>query len=246
MTAALRQLAARQRAGSALFDPLSDIAWHSAYWAEDPDWTNPGDGNQVTSFRDGSGNGRTLTAPGTGPTFTASVAVMNSRPALTYTSVANRRLTAASFTTIAQPFSLVFVVRYNAPTNGPSSRLFDNAGIGTGRAIAGNNGGAGFIMLNETLVNSTPTPPAPSSTRALNVFKFQGSSSWVESNGVRSSNVNPGTAGLGGIGIASDGASSHFVGNIAFIGVYAGDVTTDAAWSDYETWCADLYDITIA
>ncbi len=226
---------------AAAFDPLSSITWHSAYWAEDPDWTNPGDGNAVTSWRDGSGNGRTLTPPGTGPIYTASTSGMNNRPALTYSSAVNRRLTSASFTTLAQTFSLVQICRYNSTG---AHRTFDNSGIGTGRVIAATSGGGAYLVFNGSVI--TPAPPAPGTARELDVFKFAGASSWVEANGTRSSTFNPGTAGLGGIGIGSDGASAHFTGDIAFVGVYAGDVTADAKWADFETWCSDLYSITIA
>jgi hypothetical protein len=45
------------------YNPLTSITWAAAYWAADPSWTFPGDGSQVSSWRDGSGNSRTLTQP---------------------------------------------------------------------------------------------------------------------------------------------------------------------------------------
>lgn len=62
------------------FDPLS-IDWDLAYWADDPDWTNPGDGNPVSSWRDAGtlAEDATQATSVSQPTFRSSVAAFNDR-----------------------------------------------------------------------------------------------------------------------------------------------------------------------
>lgn len=71
--------------GGGSFDPLS-ISWDLAFWADDPDWTDPGDGNGVSSWRDAGtiGSNATQATGSKQPIYRASVAAFNNRATLEF------------------------------------------------------------------------------------------------------------------------------------------------------------------
>ncbi len=134
-------------------DPLS-IDWHAAFWAEDPNWTDPGDGNAVSQWDDGSGNGRHATQ-GTGtkqPIYRASVAALNNKPAVEFDG-SDDALQTSGFGTLSQPNDVVIVALWRGGGTGTlglsdgivsGSRHFvfvddvgDNFSINSGSTIEG-------------------------------------------------------------------------------------------------------------
>lgn len=115
------------------FDPLS-IGWHSAYWAEDPAWTNPGDGNAVTTWTDASGNGRSITqgTPGHRPLYRASVAALNNKPALDFDGTDDGLASGSAFTATSGDLTKVIVLQWQTAQAG--TRHFWSWGNTGGRA----------------------------------------------------------------------------------------------------------------
>lgn len=111
-------LAAKQPVAGG-FDPLS-IAWHSAYWAEDPGWTNPGDGNAVTTWDDATANGRDVTqATGTKrPLYRASVAALNGQPALEFDGTDDFLQTVSAFTVTSGTLTKVIIYQLRSHPGG--------------------------------------------------------------------------------------------------------------------------------
>ena len=133
MSGAQLMMQGRQPAAGGSFNPLTERSWHTAYWASDADWTPPADGAAVSSWRDGSGNGRTaVQATGSKqPTFRASVATLNNRPGVEFDGSADT-ISAPAFTAVPQPYTLVIVAR--VITLSPDAYL---AGVNTSGASGG-------------------------------------------------------------------------------------------------------------
>lgn len=133
-------LAAKQPVAGG-FDPLS-IAWHSAYWAEDPGWTNPGDGSGVTTWDDATTNGRDLTqATGTKrPLYRASVAALGGRPALEFDGTDDFLQTASAFTVTSGTLTKVIVYQLRSHPGG-NRHIWSAMDSGTNRADVYKTGG---------------------------------------------------------------------------------------------------------
>lgn len=98
---------------SAAFDPLS-IAWDWAAWAQDPNWTPPGDGVAVSSWNDASSGTRHATqATGTKqPIYRASESGMNNKPTVDFDGTDD--FLATTTWSISQPTTRVIAFRIKA------------------------------------------------------------------------------------------------------------------------------------
>jgi hypothetical protein len=225
------------------FSPF-DVGWTEAYWADDPDWSNPGDGNSVSSWRSG-GSGARAVENGTGanqPIFRSSVLALNNHAAVDFDG-SNDNLYTSTFT-LDVPHNLVvvgmidsvpgerYVVSYVANDNG----LFVRSATGTWSmyTLGYINGGAYTIGAGAALrVRS-------SDTVLDNEIVTNGTSSGLTGNSY--SNTNDGLS-LGGAR-----ANGGFCGDchIAFVGYYEGDVTADVKWSELVSWVSSYYGLTLA
>lgn len=242
---AIKQQAGRKTAaGGGSFDPLADVGWHHAHWTEDPDWTQPADGGDVLSWRDGTGGGLDLTNPGseplTVPYFDADGGP-NSKPAICMdpSDGISDGLQTTYGSAVAQPCSYVAVglervvsdggYLYTDGGNSPRTQIYTGYKF---RLNAGSNADLG---------------PAPNTSPHLIVSMFNGSSTVLEIDGTT---YGPGNAGTGTASGAVIGSSSAYGNgsnmNYSFFGFYSGDVRLDPGWADFEAWVASHYGITIA
>lgn len=79
--------------------PFTLASWVHAYWAEDPDWSKPADGGNVTSWRDGGSAADNLTPPSGTPTWHANVPHLGNRAAVRFGGGTYMRTQAAGATT---------------------------------------------------------------------------------------------------------------------------------------------------
>lgn len=221
------------------FDPLS-IAWHSAYWASDPSWSNPGNGNNVTSWRDGSGNGRNVTTgSGTAPVYRSSVASFNNRPAVQFNAGDLRYTFSAN---VSQPVTKVIVAR---PAAVPvTQHIFSSTAAtkrGSDLSIDSFAGGNKYSMFGGS---AQLQPGTPDVATHLWFAYFDGASSTFTLDGtVIGSGTNVGTQqtdshDLGAFN--SSPASNGFAGHIAFAGFIARALTTQEK-SDLLAWSRSFY-----
>lgn len=224
---------------SGAFDPLS-IAWHSVYWAEDPGWTNPGDGNAVTTWDDASGNGRDVTQ-GTAanrPLYRASVAGLNNQPALDFDGTNDCLGTASSFTATSGVITKVLVLQLKVAAgdkhiwswNGTGSRCdVQTASAPTRWGVYENAGGGG------TVAGGTPD------TSAHLLICTVGASSSVELDGTSLATGSSSGASLRTHSIGAYSTSSNHTNTyIAFAGMHIGGLTAGER-ADLLAWAQDHY-----
>lgn len=239
--------------GGGSFDPLS-IGWYAAFWAEDPNWTDPGDGNAVSSWRnDGSGDwGAAAQATGTKqPLYRSSVAALNSKPAIDFDGSNDELKTSAG--TAQEPSTgggpLVSVMIADVTPNSTFAYLHDRRAQvggdpGTNRFIVGMTSGNGWRIY----VDSGRDGGTATSGAHLFVFDFWNNpNSYLYVDGVTIQNgVNIGWCSLDGLTLGAGINAGAFVdARIAFMGLKVGALTAQEL-SDIEAWATDHYGITVS
>lgn len=231
------------------------ITWHTAFWASDPSWSNPGDGNAVTSWSDYSGNGRTASVSGSTAalTYRAASASLNNQPAVeasggsrSNAGTTERRLVTPSFSSLSGPLSTV-AIGFTGVTTGAVAIWGDGGGVGTTDRLAPYTDSSGFSIFAGVGVTKSGINTSPH--LFVGYVSDAGSGDFVNIDGTSSTTGNAGTTGVPITKVSlfgrSDGA---FVGpvTLAFYGVYQGNVTSDPNWSAFKTWVASTYGLTIA
>lgn len=238
---ARRGTMAGRGAAAPAFDPFASFTWVLAAWANDPGWTPPADGAAVSSWADGSGGGHPLTqATGTKqPIFRASVAALNGRSGIEHDG-SNDFLASSLLTAAAVPFSWVLIAKINTLAN--NTYLVSNtAGSGgvyqnSGPSRLGCYDGAAFVSTHvpDTAGHFIHAVPNSAATGKLGLDGAQ----------------QTGTTGTSSTNSVVTGAYSTGTNNtavtLAFVGLYAGDITAHANWASFKAAAAAYYGLTIA
>lgn len=228
------------------FDPLTALSWHAVFWADDPAWTPPADGGAVSSWRDGSGNGRNATQ-GTGtnqPAYRASEAALNGHAAVDFGN--DDVLDTATWTGLDQ-WSLFMVAKYD----GTAGRFF--LGYSTSTAFASIRQVGSDLRLR----NPNTSPAVTYTQNTTNPFLIWGTlrrtSPYTMRIGVNDATATD-TTGI--VLVACDflrigGRPNATIdltidARIGIVGLYPGDITTDPAWISLKSWATDYYAITTA
>lgn len=233
-----------QNQSSKPFNPLTSLGWYAAYWAGDPNWANPGDGGTLTSWRDGSGNNRHLTSVNGTPIWRASEANMNNKPIVDFNSAAISE-TSASWGTILQPNSIVIVGRWrNVAAN---VRIMVDTRSATNRQRLGRAATPNEYVLNSG-TSLLSTGIAPNTTRHLWTGVSNATSSILELDGANVNTGNAGAQSMSGLSICGDTAGTAYsqVVDMAFVGIYRGNVLNHPRFADFESWVTSEYDITMS
>jgi hypothetical protein len=242
-------LTLQPRRPAAAFSPFA-VGWHTAVWADDPNWTNPGDGNAVAQWDDGSGNARHLTQV-TGnrqPLFRSSVALLNNRAAVDFDGV-NDMLQSAAFTNVAQTHSIIWIGKRDGVGGGANNeRIIDltNGGPPNTSLFMKANGSTKWGIYAGSAISSSSLDQDTAAGHAIRV-KYAGASTALVVDGTTDT-VNPGTGGGTYFTLGCNPPNDiSAAGNIhtAFAGLYAGDVTADGNWSSFVTWVSSYYGLTI-
>lgn len=226
-------LATRMRMSTgSTFNPLTAIGWHTAVWASDPLWTNPGDGNAVSSWRDGSGNSRTLTqgsAPAQ-PIFRASIAGYNNKPTVEFNTTSHD-LASPSFTAVTQPYSVVVVGNLGSTSSfrvlwyGMTSSAPPFTTLGKGSA-------APFYLYANGSALTVSTVTADTSPRFFGGVFNAASSTIIVNNVVTAGTEAALTGAATQFWLNSNALITNFGGgNRAFAGLYVGDITSHPQWA---------------
>lgn len=230
------------------FNPLTAIGWHTAFWASDPGWSNPGAGGSVSTWRDGTNNGRNATqATGSKqPTWRAATTALGSRP--TVQGDGGDYLETASFTAINSPVSAVVIAAMTSTAAGQS--LIDGpVATANNRVVIGITTGPVWLGYAGSVLSGGT---ADTNGHLFRVYATDtGSGDALSVDGAATASGNAGTTGIpwdtidlfanGGAG-GTGFASAH----IAFAGVYVGDVTAHAQWAAFKAWANTFYRLAVA
>ena len=227
------------------FNPLTAITWEAVFFAEDADWTNPGDGNAVSQWDDASANSRHASQATSGkrPIYRSSVAALNNKPALDFTRASQQSLSTASWT-LAQPMSYVAVANLDATAG---ENYLVHGGSAASAFLGDTNTSNKWQMYAGTTVRESSG--APDTAGHLFTWVYNGASSVAYLDGT--SIIALGSPGTGGviaglnIGRFATAETANWDGAVAFVGVYAGDITADGQYANLKTFFAAHYNLTV-
>jgi len=250
-------LAARMREGAAgvpstSFNPLTSITWKMAAWASDPLWSNPGDGNAVASWRDGSGNSKDLTQSDNAkkPTFNSSVAAFNNQAAVNFDETSDT-MCSPQFTVATAPWTFVLIgltERVGAPI---ADRWFVTGDNGSD----GYTAGFGIYQTHWTMTQGTRCDSAATWDNSTHLFRMLGNSGssvlavdeTAVISGATTGTRHPAYVLLNDyMWTAPDGTGNYINATVAFVGLYQGDITANGSWAAFKTWAGTTYGLTIA
>jgi hypothetical protein len=229
------------------FDALGLITWDQGAWyAEDPDWTNPGNGGAVSQWDDGgSGLARHMVQATSSrqPTYSAAHASFNNKPAVVVDG-GDDLSTSGTFTAPTKPYSIVLVARMGSNATGI---LFARGATGSGignmfwwqpDSTWRHYGGAG------TLIGAGGTPTAAHLIRvyvndASSVIEVDGTAT-AGTLGTAQNITSFGLFSAQGVSFAPSGSA------IAFAGLYTGNVAAHGSWAAFKADAATHYGLTVA
>lgn len=224
--------------GGPAFDPLSYGSPFHAFWAEDPNWTNPGDGNAVSSWRNDGSNGVAATqATGANQPLYLSSGI-NSRPALDFDGSNDRLIISDADTTgLTNPITVVVCASFDSASG---SQTFIDGVAASSRVIINTNS-SGFWQVSNGGTFSTGVSAVTGTS--VHVVVAGTSAKWRR-NGTQIATGNSGTNGLDGIAIGSrNDGSQPTNAKIAYVAVFGSDITGEAWFSEYESGLRTLYGV---
>lgn len=221
-----------------------EVGWHAAWWADD---VSLGDGDEVSTWSDRTGNGRDLTQATSGryPLFRPTVSSLNNKAAVEFDGT-DDYLRWTSGSGLSQPVTYVLVMRIRTA----SSRqvvYMDSADSGTAAALFKFNADTGWNLFAGSGFAGATSPAIGVGNFAVRAMT-NGSSSRFNINGTATSpTTNAGANQLYGVtlGAHRDNSSAAAI-SVAFAAVYPGDVTADAGWAAFTAWVSDTYGMTLA
>lgn len=236
---------------AAPFDPRTDIGWYASFWADDPDWDHPGNGDPVDEWPDGSGNGRDLVqASGTlQPLYRSSDPDFGSRGVIDFDGVDNILEHTAGIA-VSQPSTIVAVIAFNSSVESGTHVFFGGHGGSSFRGIGVNSGA--WNMNFGSSDGDPASPPSPGLVYLVRAHPDGASSVFAVNEEVQTGIVSVGGASINqlvlGAGRNSSGPSytNYTSFRIAFLGAIAGDVADDPMWPSFLTWVEEYYSAPLA
>lgn len=207
--------------------PWTPFAMHGSplwsSWAEDPLWTPPIDGGEITDWRNAGSEGdwsntSTVTA---GVTYDADG--VGGRPAISFAGVNNQnpQIGITFGATVAQPFTLLTAVEFTADNagaifngDGNAKLRITSAGLSLRNGSAEEEGIAGFHSTGLVAVIWAVVNGANSALWANGQVSTQGG--------------NMGTGVINGISMGCIGTSTEWNGLVGYSGGWSGDVSSEA------------------
>lgn len=237
---------------STLFDPRTAIPWVKGFWADDPSWVQkPSNGQPVSTWRNfGStaGDAEPSTTGGGLPTFRSSTSDLNGRGSLEF--AITTRLLADWSLSSPSPCSVVVVLNYTS-NPGVAAVIWSGSTSAQVPQIAFHD-----ATYNNDLYMHDSTQGVSSAPTAFASLPYQQLiRATFSNNGVQTLQWNNDVvSGVGSgvncnkciIGSYRDRGTYSFGGQIAFLGIYLGDVSTHAKWPNFKEWVRSYYGIAIA
>ena len=176
------------------------------------------------------------------PTY-RTAGTINSVPAVRGDGSQYLNRTAASFTGLAQPDTVVMIAKYATLTNTSDPYLVDGAGS-TRQILTGRYSNISvWLFFAGTVVGGS----ASNTSAHLWLGYFNGASSVGQIDGTQVSSGNFGSNNLDGMALFTNSTFDFKASaDIAFVGLFSGDVRTDPKWSDFKAYCLSHWGITVA
>lgn len=224
------------------FDVENDITWHSLFWAEGTAMTALAysDTDAVGTWPNETGE-TDLTEATNKPTFDVSNASFNNKPVLV--GDGTQYMSATSWTSNpVSPQSVVAVV--NATGDGNMSFLSESANVklrfdlvDTSRFYA-IYGSASSAATDIAAVGAVHGLVAQWSSAGNEKF-------WIDGVLKHDGNLGAGQFDSALWAWSTSGGGQITPMEIAFIGIYEGDITADGSWADMQSWVSDHYGVSI-
>lgn len=221
------------------------IAWEIELWAGDPDWSNPGNGNAVSTWPDRSGNANDLTqATGTRqPIFRSSVAALNWQSAIEF-DTSDDDMASSTFS-LAQPFSVVVVGNITQLSSFADLLFLRSSDAAPYTSYATDGGTPNRFRIYDSpgdLLAGTETVDAdPHFFAAV----FNGITSKILLDSQTWSGGNLGSDAATQLWLNSNALGGNWGGgHRAYVGLFDGDITADANWTALLEWINSTYGVT--
>ena len=224
----------------------------TAFWAGDPSWSNPGNGNAVSSWRDYSGQGRDATQ-GTGanqPIYQSSASLLNNQPAVKFDGSLSFLNTASFTATSAGPHTVLIVSATDVTSTGVYRGPFCAVAGASREDILMEAVAVNKFTINNNSGQAGYTGPAQANSTAYTwraLWKSGAGSSALQVNGTGSSAVTMAPrSSLTSVYVGKRNDGLPWKGWIAYLAYIDADATADANWSSFVSWVSTTYGLTIA
>lgn len=226
---------------------FSNYSMYHEFWTEDPSWSNPGNGNTLSSWRNNGSAGNALVqAGGTAlePTYRSSVAALNSKPAIQFDGSGGAGnadylyINSSDTATQSQPLTFGVVVKLDTTADqriitcegSAATRNIVDVASGAWRGHAGSGISGGTANTNGHLI----------------VFKSNGASSVLRLDGTTLASGNAGSQGMDGIVMGRNLSKStpYSDMHVAYWFMYVGDLTADGGFAAWANSIASHYGLT--
>jgi hypothetical protein len=228
--------------GGGPFNPETDIAWHSLFWAEGTAFTALGlaDGAAVTEWPNETGESD-MTEATNQPVFVESG--VGGQPSVDFTAASSQKLTSATFST-APSGAITYVVIFKSDITTGTPRLMCGTADSSQLYVASNTalwfgrtGGGTFLG---------PSGTYDTADHLLTAYMDPSGNELMMVDGVAGTPTAAGSTGTTNLRVAADDAGGNFFdGKIAFAGIYEGDILQDAKIQEFANWVSDHYGIII-
>lgn len=218
------------------FDPITGVAWHHVFWADDPA-NGFGADTEATAWE-----GHTYDIDGSdGPTFRSSVAALNGKGALHF--AGTNILDGAPFSSIGAELSIVAVFNSVALPAGITGIVLMEGSTLDGMFIAPNGELILGNIAGSQIISAADMTGAGHAARGY----LDGATSHLNVDGVDvEGDLSATAAWTGSEAVGNFGGVTEWESKIAFLGVKAGDVTADAGWAAFVSWVSTYYGKTLA
>jgi hypothetical protein len=221
-----------QQQGAGGFNPETDIAWHSLFWAEGAAFKALGlaDGDDVTTWPDEMQFIANLPYVGTAPTYES----LNSELGQPSVSLggAGGFVGAAFATSVSQPFTIVLVCDDQVATTSQSALWSGNVIVWSFNSF--------YRWKTRTNIDGGTPVNGAQSIIGLADSASTNSSLWVNSSEVIA-NADTGTSDTTNHEIGNVNGSYYFQGGISFVGLFDGDLTLESNYADLLGWLQSHY-----
>lgn len=226
-------------AAVAAFDPTI-LSWHSAWFAGDPSWSNPGEGGNVSTWRNLGLNGTAATCSSSYPVWSATS--FNGAPGVTFTGSSG--LLSASLASL--PNGVSIVVAFKLTSASGTQAVVGLSGSGTRYAPAVISS-AWYGRLQGGAGGSAVSGGTADTNGHLFLLRGKGYSTTLEAklDGVSLGTSTSATAAPDfgtptTVYLGSDSGSKASV-VLGFVGIYLGDVETDVNWAAFRAALSGHY-----